>query len=774
MTRREPATVDACLGDISNALHDVALRSPLIDLNSSKPHRLLPISATASAIADLLVHQTGRLHLDPASLEPPASAQDLDARLRALLAANQALIDRSGIPGLRLALGIVHWRDEKRDRTRRAPLWTLPVEIVPTDTERPTEPPHYALRAIGPLEPNVALNAKLDRPPFSSLATLADLPVEAGAPPPILGIEDRAILGIFDVGPLALARRFSQFRSGPRALDSLIERLARALTDRPHPDRPRTATLDTWTDWTTRTASPPGPNRHPLPADARQDQAIDHARHGRSFIIHGPPGTGKSQTIANILANAIEDGLTALLVTENTTAIDAVGRRLATTDHAPRVLTVVAPLPDVHAMPANGEPSSWPALLRRLDRSEKPAILTTSIVFALHVPDAWTFDLVIFDEASQIPAANAAAAIARAAQLIVCGDPQQMTPPQRATSSAHAALQTGLLQAAISADMPAITLTRHYRSRHPQLIAHSNRLFYRNQLLCPPSPHTRANIGVRLHHVDNAVFDTTSGVNHTEAVAVADEVLRNAQHNTDFTLGVIAMTSAQSMLLNEMIEQRLRAAKLAPERIGGKADEPLFVRAIDEVQGLERDIIIASLTVGFDARRDLLPNFGHITRPGGERRLNVLATRSRFRTDLFTSFRAEDIARYGGLHPALDFLHLYLDHAARAPQLLEQPTTDPDPLTATLRHLGYRLGRHKHAVLVYDKMRPLAAILADDGRSPLDVAADQAHLSALGWRVIRHQPASRQTDLRPPSAAGHLPGDLRGIVSRLAKLRAIP
>jgi superfamily I DNA and/or RNA helicase len=126
------------------------------------------------------------------------------------------------------------------------------------------------------------------------------------------------------------------------------------------------------------------------------------------------------------------------------------------------------------------------------------AVLTSPEAYALHVPDTWQFDILVIDEASQMPLASATAAIAASKQIVVCGDSQQMPPETKADGSQV----TSLLTAAERAGFPVRMLEYHYRSRHPALINVANQLHYDTRLRIVPSLRPETHYGVKFHFVD--------------------------------------------------------------------------------------------------------------------------------------------------------------------------------------------------------------------------------------------------------------------------------
>lgn len=230
------------------------------------------------------------------------------------------------------------------------------------------------------------------------------------------------------------------------------------------------------------------------------------------------------------------------------------------------------------------------------------------------------FDVVIFDESSQIPLEDAIPAIQRAKQVIVVGDDKQM-PPGSFFSNYTEGL-TLLDKADVS--YPNIMLKWHYRSEHPALIEFSNKHFYENELLTiPPASIKRA---IELIKLDG-LFENS--VNSVEAKAIAKYISENKNLQPD-QIGIIAFSKEQE---NE-IRKELQRLKLLSEN--------LMIRNLENVQGAERDVIIISIGYAKNPEGVFRMNFGPINQQSGSNRLNVLFTRAKQKIVLFSSIVSDD------------------------------------------------------------------------------------------------------------------------------------
>lgn len=289
-----------------------------------------------------------------------------------------------------------------------------------------------------------------------------------------------------------------------------------------------------------------------------------------------------------------------------------------------------------------------PTLFPRL----KPCLLMSPLSVAQYLDERAQFDVVIFDEASQIPVWDAVGAIARGKQLIVVGDPKQLPPTsffenqERSDEEADDAQIEDLesvLDECLGSALPTLRLEWHYRSRHESLIAFSNHKYYDSQLVTFPSPATRDR-AVRLQVVEGTYDRGGRRTNNNEAQAVVEAI---AKHFREYgegspTLGVVTFNLAQQQLIEEMLDHKMRGSPDL-ERLIMQSRERLFVKNLENVQGDERDIIFFSVTYGRDKGGRIALNMGPLNKEGGHRRLNVAITRARQGVTIFSTIRAEDI-----------------------------------------------------------------------------------------------------------------------------------
>lgn len=303
----------------------------------------------------------------------------------------------------------------------------------------------------------------------------------------------------------------------------------------------------------------------------------------------------------------------------------------------------------------------------------KPCFMMSPLSVSQYLPPSLKFDVVIFDEASQVMPADSVNCIYRGKQLIVAGDQKQLPPTSFFTSADIESddedepdnFDSVLDLCKAAGAMTSLPLSWHYRSLHEDLITYSNYRIYGGKLNTFPGAAEKANdLGVHHEFVPGIYQRGAGSRNPIEAERVVDRVLEHRRLNSDLSLGVVTFSTQQAEAVSEAIERR---AEHEPLLAGLMEDHDrlhgFFVKNIESVQGDERDIIIFSIGYGPDELGKLTMNFGPLTRKGGERRLNVAITRARRRVEVVSSFHAGDMtdgASEGNRH-----LKNYLDFAAR-------------------------------------------------------------------------------------------------------------
>jgi hypothetical protein len=322
------------------------------------------------------------------------------------------------------------------------------------------------------------------------------------------------------------------------------------------------------------------------------------------------------------------------------------------------------------------------------------------------------FDVVIFDEASQLPVEAALPALVRAKRALVSGDEKQMPPSSffqsRLQNDEEEETETwredeevpvqdpaldprlakqnrreikdceDLLELAQNV-LPDVTLKVHYRSRYRQLISFSNAAFYAGKLSVP-AQHPESEIQ-RIKPIEvvrtNSVYANQTNPGEADKVV---ELLANLWAENPFdrrpSLGIVTFNLRQAELIGEKLEERAeedaafrRELELEYDRKPGGEDMSLFVKNLENVQGDERDWIIFSTTFGRDPSGAFLRNFGVLIQEGGEKRLNVAITRAREKIVLVTSMPVSEISNFVNGHRSpskpRDYLQAYLDYAEK-------------------------------------------------------------------------------------------------------------
>lgn len=404
-----------------------------------------------------------------------------------------------------------------------------------------------------------------------------------------------------------------------------------------------------------------------------------------------------------------------------------------------------------------------------------PCVLMSPLSVAQYLPAGQaSFDIVLFDEASQITTWDAIGAIARARQSIIVGDPKQM-PPSRGFDRVqeddeelafYERDQASILDEAVAAGVPSNVLRVHYRSRDEGLIAFSNQRYYDGGLVTFPAPRAWGE-AVRLHRVKGIYERGGSRTNPVEADAVARFVVKRlrgelAKPEEDReTIGVVTFNIQQQQRILDHLDRARTEDDALEWFFSDEREEPVIVKNLENIQGDERDVMVFSTTFGRDAAGKLSMNFGPMNQDGGQKRLNVAVTRARREMHVFTSIDANDIdvsrTKAEGVRDLRDFL----DYAARGPDALAAADTGSlggvdSPFEAevktALEALGWEV-RTQIGVSGYridlgivhpDRAaRYLAGVECDGAAyhsSPTARDRDrmrQAVLEGLGWRIER-------------------------------------
>lgn len=316
-----------------------------------------------------------------------------------------------------------------------------------------------------------------------------------------------------------------------------------------------------------------------------------------------------------------------------------------------------------------------PILLRKLC----PCMLMSPISVAQYIdPSFPKFDLVIFDEASQLPTSEAVGTIARGENVIIVGDPKQLPPTNFFSSnrideenSEKEDLES-LLDDCLAISMPQESLKWHYRSRHESLISYSNMKYYDNKLYTFPSPRDLVS-EVKMVHLDGFYDKGKTKHNKAEAKAIVDEIicrLKDEELRKD-SIGVVTFSSVQQNLIDDMLFEEFKKHPEL-EEIDRNSNEPIFIKNLENVQGDERDVILFSIGYGPDADGKVSMNFGPLNRDGGWRRLNVAITRARKSMIVYSVLKPDQINLARTRSEGVAGLKGFLEFAERGKNILAQ------------------------------------------------------------------------------------------------------
>ena len=252
-----------------------------------------------------------------------------------------------------------------------------------------------------------------------------------------------------------------------------------------------------------------------------------------------------------------------------------------------------------------------------------PCMLMSPISAAQYLdPKRKPFDIVVFDEASQLPTCKAVGALARGENAVIVGDPKQMPPTSffqtNSIDEENLELEDleSILDDCLAINMPQTHLLWHYRSRHESLIAFSNSQFYENKLYTFPSVNDRAT-KVQLVHVDGIFTRGRARINKEEAAAIIND-LKHRAHDpvlSRYSVGVVTFNATQQNYIEDMLNEAC-ADDADLERWAYESEEPLFIKNLENVQGDERDIILFSIGYGPDENGKIYMNFGPLNREG--------------------------------------------------------------------------------------------------------------------------------------------------------------
>ncbi len=411
-----------------------------------------------------------------------------------------------------------------------------------------------------------------------------------------------------------------------------------------------------------------------------------------------------------------------------------------------------------------------------LIRQLKPCVLMSPQSVAQYLdPSQPPFDVVVFDEASQVPTHEAIGAIARGRSVVVVGDSKQLPPTSFFLGKGAETDEQGnddvvteldsILEECSASGVPSLGLAWHYRSKHPSLIAFSNARYYGGRLQVLPAARARtSDFGVTAIRVKDAVYDRgNTATNVVEAKALVAELVRRLLDPIESrrSIGVVTFSRAQQDLVEDLLEDAREKHPQIEPFFDPDRPEPLIVKNLENIQGDERDVILFSIAYGPDAKGRMTANMGPLGQLGGERRLNVAITRAREQLVVYVSFDAASLDLQSVSARGLHDLKAFLESAAaweNVSTFAARPDVDAGEVVLK-RAIAARVEAAGHAVdldVGVGRYRVDIAVRApgDEGKYVLGIELDGAAyaatdtardrdrlrwevLGALGWRMTR-------------------------------------
>ena len=348
----------------------------------------------------------------------------------------------------------------------------------------------------------------------------------------------------------------------------------------------------------------------------------------------------------------------------------------------------------------------------------KPCLMMSPLSVSIFLEsESYEFDLVIFDEASQINTENAIGAISRAKQVIIAGDSKQLPPTNFFSASVSDddfdndedddsedvnAYESILDEANL---LPERTLLWHYRSRHEHLIAFSNAKIYKNKLVTFPSNSEKVkDNGVEYVYVKEGFYDRGGKKgNIIEAQRIAEMVFDHFKRFPNRSLGVIAFGEVQQQAIDAAVRHLRMNNQTYEHFFKEDLEEAFFIKNLENVQGDERDTIIFSIGYAKPPQGGQMHmNFGPLSKTGGERRLNVAITRAKHNVKLVGSIMPTDIDLNRVTSDGPKLLRSYIDFAINGPSvflaevidnnIIEHDSAFEEAVYNYLDRKGYKVG----------------------------------------------------------------------------------
>lgn len=317
-----------------------------------------------------------------------------------------------------------------------------------------------------------------------------------------------------------------------------------------------------------------------------------------------------------------------------------------------------------------------------LFRAIKVWLMTPEAVSEILPQENGLFDLLIFDEASQLYIEKSIPSIIRTKKVVIAGDHKQLRPSSLGDgrydlnddlldedAEISAALEEESLLDLARFRYPDILLNTHYRSKYEELIDFSNHAFYKGRLFVAPNTDMPEKPPIEVHLVNNAVWSGRANRQEAERVVeLLKDFFRDRKHNE--TIGIIAFNASQRDMIYDVIDEESvkdpafgTQIRMEMARKDNGEDTGFFVKNIESVQGDERDVVVFSIGYAKNANGRLMHNFGWLNQKGGENRLNVAISRARKKVHIVTSFRPAELVLDDAKNEGPRILKKYLEYA---------------------------------------------------------------------------------------------------------------
>ena len=335
--------------------------------------------------------------------------------------------------------------------------------------------------------------------------------------------------------------------------------------------------------------------------------------------------------------------------------------------------------------------------IKRLLLKIKPVMIMSPLSVSTYLPSDIEFDIVIFDEASQIQKEDSLCAIYRGKQIVVVGDTEQLPPTDffkkiSLEGDEDEDLSDGLAGSSLldlaNTFLESVRLKWHYRSKNEELISFSNHYIYKDYLITFPISHQKkVDEGLEYYYVSKGIYDRGgSRTNKEEAKLVAKLIIDNIEKYPERSMGVVTFSVSQRNCIQNVLMEELKGMKQENLEKYNKVmlyindesvKEPFFVKNLENVQGDERDTIIFSICYGKDSEDGtLVYNLGRLTRDEGRKRINVATSRSKINMKVICSFDPETLVISKEEQTGLAALKQFLCYAKN--KKLEETTTKTD------------------------------------------------------------------------------------------------